>query len=121
MVKTRIGGVTYGLRFDLSAMEQIEDEYGSLGELFEMLRSGRQQTRLMKSLFVIMANCQRAFEGLPEDVSEDVLKHARLTVLGDIKRALNEGMKTETMNGGEADDDVTDGYLQEIENEEKKA
>lgn len=120
MVTTKLNGVTYGLRFDLAAMEKIEEEFGSLNEVFERLKSGKQQVKLMKTLFLVMANSQRSYEGKPEDIGEDVLKHARLTVLGDIKRALNEGMRTETMNGGEADDEVHDGYLAEIEAEEKK-
>lgn len=121
MAKTTINGKTYGLRFDLSALEQIEEEYGSLKEMFALLQSGKGQVKLMKTLFLIMANAQRGYEGKPEDIGEDVLKHARLSVLVDIRAALDEGMKTETMNGGEADDDVHDGYLDEIEREEKNA
>ena len=120
MVETKINGVRYGLRFDMSALEQIEDEFGSLKDMFDALKSGKQQTRLMKRLFLIMANCQRSYEGKPEDIGEDALKHARLSVLKDIRAALDEGMRVETMNGGEADDSVHDGYLDEIEAEEKK-
>ena len=120
MVTTKINGVVYGLRFDLSALEQIEEEYGSLKDLFELMKDGKGQTKLMKRLFVIMANCQREYEDKPADITEDALKHARMSVLSDIRAALDEGMKTETMNGGEADDEVHDGYLDEIEAEEKK-
>lgn len=120
MITTKINGAVYGLRFDLAAMERIEEEFGSLNEMFELLKNGKGQTRLMKRLFVIMANAQRGYEGKPEDIGEAVLAHARLSVLADIKKALDEGMHTETMNGGEADDDVRDGYLAEIEAEEKK-
>jgi len=121
MVKTTINGKTYGLRFDLEALERIEEEYGSLKEMFTLLQSGKGQVKLMKRLFLIMANAQRGYEGKPEDIGEEALKHARLTVLADIRAALDEGMKTETMNGGEADDDVHDGYLEEIERDEKNA
>ena len=120
MAETTINGKTYRLRFDLSALEQIEEEYGSLKDLFELMKDGKGQTKLMKRLFVIMANCQREYEGKPADITEDALKHARMSVLSDIRAALDEGMKTETMNGGEADDEVHDGYLDEIEAEEKK-
>ena len=120
MVKTRVNGKTYGLRFDLYALERIEEEFGGLNELFALLKGGGQQVKLMKRLFVVLANCQRGYEGKPEDIGEDVVKHAPLGLLADIRRALDEGMHTETMNGGEADDDVHDGYLEEIENEEKK-
>lgn len=121
MAKTTINGVTYELRFDLYALEQIEEEYGSLRDMFALLKSGKGQTKLMKRLFLIMANAQRSYEGKPEDITEAALKHARLSVLADIRAALDEGMKTETMNGGAADDDVHDGYLDEIEREEKNA
>lgn len=121
MVKTTINEKTYGLRFDLEALEKIEEEFGSLKEMFAQLQSGKGQVRLMKRLFLIMANAQRGYEGKPEDIGEDALKHARMSVLADIRAALDEGMKTETMNGGEADDDVHDAYLEEIERDEKNA
>jgi hypothetical protein len=115
----RINGVDYELRFDLYAMEQIEDEFGNLKSVFDMLRSGEKQVKLIRALFRIMANSALSYAGKPETVTGDELKHLpipRLREVGEAaRRALDEGMKVEMSNGGEADDDIHDGYLEEIE------
>lgn len=117
MAKVTINGREYGLRFDLDALEQVEVEYGSLKGMLEAIGEGKVGP--VRKVFVIMANCQRDFEGKETDVTEAVLKHAPMstfkTVADAIKAAMNEGMHVETANGGEADDSTHDGYLEEIE------
>ena len=115
----RINGKEYRFRFDLYAMEQLEEEFGSVKTVFDMLRTGEKQVRLVRSLFRIMANSQLSYEGKPETVTGDELKHlpiARIKEIGEeTRRALEDGMRTEMSNGGVADDEVHDGYLEEIE------
>ena len=119
MAQVTINGKTYGLRFDLGALETVEKEFGDLKEVFGKLKEGEDRVGTIKRVFVIMANCQRDFDGEAEDVTADVLKHAPLSAIkqiGDaITEAVKESMRVETANGGEADDDVHDGYLEEIE------
>ena len=125
MAKATINGVEYELRFDLDAMEQVEDTFGSLKEMFTLLREGRQQVRTVRTMFVILANSASDYAGDGRKVDEKALKHLpleKLKELGDaIRAALEEGMHAETVDGNEADDNVHDGYLAEIEAEEKKA
>lgn len=125
MAKATVNGVEYELRFDLDAMEQVEDTFGSLKEMFTLLREGRQQVRTVRTMFVILANSASDYAGDGRKVDERALKHLpleKLKELGDaIRAALEEGMHAETVDGNEADDNVHDGYLAEIEAEEKKA
>ena len=125
MAKATVNGVEYELRFDLDAMEQVEDTFGSLKEMFTLLREGRQQVRTVRTMFLILANSASDYAGDGRKVDEKALKHLpleKLKELGDaIRAALEEGMHAETVDGNEADDNVHDGYLAEIEAEEKKA
>ena len=125
MAKATVNGVEYELRFDLDAMEQVEDTFGSLKEMFTLLREGRQQVRTVRTMFAILANSASDYAGDGRKVDEKALKHLpleKLKELGDaIRAALEEGMHAETVDGNEADDNVHDGYLAEIEAEEKKA
>ena len=117
MVTMTINGVEYGLRFDLEAIEQAEEVFGSLKDMQNAVASG--SAKAAKQAFVILANCQRDYEGKPMDVTEAALKHAPVAtfraVAAAIKSAMDEGMRVETTNGGEADDNVHDGYLEQIE------
>lgn len=117
MVKLRIGDTEYGLRLDMYAMELIEDEFGSMKEMFAKIQEGGSRT--IRKLFSILANAQLAYEGKEETVTGDELKRLRVNALSGIgnaiKAAIEEGMKSETNDGEEADDEVFDVYMQEIE------
>ena len=114
MTETRIDGRIYELRFDLYAMEGVEEEFGSMKELFEIMSSGKRQVKTLKSLFRLMGNSARAFRGEEENITgQEVL---RLTVreMGELseamKREIQKSMKKETMDGNEADDEDHDLY-----------
>lgn len=117
MAQVTVNGAQYGLRFDLDALEQVEAEYGSLKGMLEAIGNG--SVTPVRRVFVIMANCQRDFEGKEMNVNETVLRHAPMRtfklVADALKAAIAESMRVETANGGEADDDVHDGYLEEID------
>ena len=108
--EVRIGGQLYRLRFDLWALEQIEEEFGGIKQAFDQLSGGRGgMVKAVRRLFAIMANCRRNMDGLPEDVTgEEISSHASMALLNDvsnaIKAAFEEGMKSETTDGGEASD-----------------
>ena len=117
MVKLKIEGVEYGLRMDLYAMEMIEDEFGSMKEMLEKVQSGG--TKTIRTLFRILANAQLAFEGKEETVTGKEIQRLRVAAVAGIgtavRRAIEEGLKAETTEGAEADDEVFDVYLAEIE------
>lgn len=114
-----INGKSYKLRFDLYAMEQIEEEFGSLKEAFDLFRAGRKQAKMVRKLFQIMANSALSYEGKPEAVTDDELRHLPIGRINEIAEAVNaaiaDGMKTEMSGGGEADDEEHDAYLEEVE------
>lgn len=104
----RINGQLYRLRFDLWALEQIEKEYGGTHEAFQKMTGG-EMVKTVRKLFSILANCQRNLDGMPEDVTGDeIQKHESMAKLkeiaGAIRAAVEEGMKSETKDGGEASD-----------------
>lgn len=117
MVKLKVLDREYGLRMDLYAMEQIEEEFGGMRELFDLLKDGKVKT--VRALFRILANTELAYEGKEETVTGDELRHIRLSAVGPIgnalRAAIEDGMKSETTRGEEADDEVYDVYLEEIE------
>lgn len=117
MVKLKVLDREYGLRMDLYAMEQIEEEFGGMRELFDLLKDGKVKT--VRALFRILANTELAYEGKEENVTGDELRHIRLSAVGPIgnalRAAIEDGMKSETTRGEEADDEVYDVYLDEIE------
>lgn len=116
-VKLKIGEREYGLRMDLYAMESIEDEFGGMREMFEEVQKGSGKS--IRRLFKILANAYLANEGKEETVTGDEVKHLKVAAVAGIgkavRAAVEEGMRSEATNGEEADDEVYDVYLSEIE------
>ena len=116
--EVRINGQLYRLRFDLWALEQIEEEFGGIREAFAQLR-GAKMSAAVRKLFRILANCQRNLDGMPEDVTEETIsRHTSMAKLveisGAIQAAVEKGMESET-NGGEADDEPQDALAEEYD------
>ena len=116
--EVRINGQLYRLRFDLGALEEIEQEYGGIREAFRALQ-GAGMTAAVRKLFRICANCQRDYDGMPTDVTEDTIgKHTSLGKIAEISAAIQaaveKGMESET-NGGEADDEPQDALAEEYD------
>ena len=118
MAKVVIDGKEYGLRFDLYAMEQIEEEFGNIKKAFQALREGRQ-LKTTRILFKILANSYLSFHGQEETITGDEIKHAGMNAVMEVsiavQNAISEGSKSETTGGNEADDEVHDMFLEEIE------
>ena len=118
MAKITINGKEYGLRFDLYAMEQIEEEFGSVKNAFDALREGKQ-LKTTRTLFRILANSWLSYHDQEESVTGNEIKHAGMDTVMElseaVKEAIAEGSKSETTGGNEADDEVHDMYLEEIE------
>ena len=68
MTRVEIEGKTYWLRFDLVAMEAIEEEFGGVEDLFEAMK-GKKRIPVLRSIFRIMANSGASYKGLDEDVT----------------------------------------------------
>ena len=118
MASVTVKGETYGLRFDLYAMEQIEEEFGSVKDVFTALQGGKQ-IKTTRKLFRILANSYLSNKGEEESVTGDEIKHEGMdmikTISEAVQAAITEGSKSETTDGNEADDEVHDMYLEEIE------
>ena len=122
MASIKINGKEFGLRFDLYAMEQVEEKFGSVKNAFEALREGKQ-LKTTRMLFAILANSFLSYNGQEETVTGDEIKHADMNTVMQlseaVKAAIAEGSKSETTGGNEADDEVHDMYLEQIEAQEK--
>jgi len=113
--EVELNGVTYRLRFDLQALEQIEESFGGLKEAFQALRGGGM-VKAVRKLFAILANSQKDYEDKPMDVTEDTVgRHTGMGKLVEISAAIQaaveKGMESET-NGGEADDEEHDALAE---------
>ena len=118
MAKLTIDGKEYGLRFDLYAMEQIEEEFGSVQAAFDALKEGHQM-KATRILFKVLANSYLSYIGEEETVTGKEIRHVGmdgvLKISDAVREAIAEGSKSETTGGGAADDEVHDLYLEEIE------
>ena len=118
MASIKVKDKEYGLRFDLYAMEQIEEEFGSVKNAFDALREGKQ-IKTTRTLFKILANSYLSYIGEPETVTGDEIKHESMDIVvlisEAVKASIADGSKSETTGGNEADDEKHDVYLEEIE------
>jgi hypothetical protein len=118
MAKITVDGKEYALAMTIYATGQIEDQYGDLKTAMSKFRVSNN-IKMVKDMFRILANAQLAYEGKEETVTGDELKRLKVAALhglsAAIQAAVEEGMKSETTGGEEADDEVFDVYLNEIE------
>lgn len=118
MASITIKGKEYPLRFDMYAMEQVEEEFGGIRAMFDSLTGNGNLSvaKTLRIMFKILANSARNELDLPENVTGEEIRHCNVQkVSAAISAAVNEGMKSETTGGNEADDEVHDEYLDEIE------
>ena len=111
-----IRGKKYELRFDMWALEQIEEEFGGVKKMLENLRSteGASLSRSMSTVFRILANSARDYAGLEPNVTGDEVRHVPVGELTKaVNAALDHGMKSETTGGNEADDEPQDALEEE--------
>lgn len=120
-----INGKKYELRMDLNAMEQIEAEFGDLQEALRKFQGRKRSMAMIKPMFRILANSGKRHNGERANVTgEEIgdLGFAGINALAQaFDAAMQEALKTETTGGNEADDDVHDEYLEELERQEKNA
>ena len=118
MAKIRISGTEYDLYMGQWAMEQIEKEYGDMKEALAAFRKDRKIS-MVKFMFAALANNGRKRAGLKPDISPDVLDGCNLADLEKISMAMrgsmDEAVHTETVGGGEADDEGTDALAAEYD------
>ena len=118
MASVTIKGTKYDLLFDMWALEQIETEFGGVNKMLQNLHGGEDvsMTAALRTVFRILANCARDAQGLALNVTGDEIRHCPVGQLtAAVRKAIEEGMKSETTGGNEADDSVHDEYLEEIE------
>jgi hypothetical protein len=118
MASIIIKGKKYELLFDMWALEEIEKEFGGVKKMYEALWGGEGTSlaATMQTVFRILANSARDAAGLTANVTVEEVRHTPVGKLtAAVHEAIEEGMKSETSGGNEADDSIHDEYLEEIE------
>ena len=129
MVKyTGRDGKEYILRFDMSAMEAIRDKFGGLAEGMQKMAS--QEAEIVKDIFVIMAQAGAEYlaekEGRTsiEQITGEglITKHSSIGRVKGMMRAIQEAVAdgNRMQSKDEEDDQIRDGYLAELEEQEKE-
>ena len=125
MVRYSIGGKDYELALSLYAMERIEEELGDIRAAVAKFKGKQRDIKLTKTMFRILANAGRHARQLPEDVTGDELDNLGLKGLETLSQIMNQcmddSMRSETVGGGEADDEVADVYAEQMAEREKNA
>ena len=128
MVKyTGKDGKEYVLRFDMSAMEAIRDKFGGLQEGMEKLETN--DIGIVKDVFVILAQAGAEFIAEQEGktcietiTGEGLLtKHSSIGRIKAMAKAIQEAVKdgNRMQSKDEEDDQIRDGYLAELEEQER--
>lgn len=122
MEKVTIAGKEYELVFNLYALEQIQEKIGHPGKVMERLQDADNiDYKLVRQLFVIMANTARELRDLPEDVTDKPLKRMHIQdfqksmLWAKIVIEISSGWKSETTGGNEGDTEKHDVWLEEDE------
>ena len=119
MASITIRGTKYELLFDMWALEQIEQEFGGVRKMYANLRGAEgteNVAKTMAAVFRILGNSARDAAGMAPNLTVDEVRHVSVGKITEaIREAIDEGMKSETTDGNEADDEVHDEYLEELE------
>lgn len=122
MEKITIKGKEYEIAFNMYALEQIREKIGNPGEVMKRLENPQDiDYKLVRQLFVILANTARELQDLPEDVSDKPLRRLHVQdfqnarIWEKIVIEIANGWKSETTGGNEADNEKHDVWLEEDE------
>lgn len=113
MTKVKIDGKEYSLRFDMEAMENVEDEFGSIDELQAILTGDRQgkQVKGLRGMFRIMANSALTYEGQEPTVTGQEIMRLTMAEMRELsKNMMNELRKSMGIKLKSADAD-RDGII----------
>ena len=128
MVKyTGRDGKEYILRFDMSAMEAMREKFGDIQE--SMKKMSMKDVEVVRDMFVIMAQAGAEYlaekEGrvCKEQITGEGLltKHSSIGRLNAMMKAIREAVAdgNRMQSKDEEDDQIRDGYLAELEEQEK--
>jgi len=124
MINAKIKGQLVPLRFDLRAMELLDERYGTDSQ--ELI--GRFQKKAgihdLKMIFGAMANSARSYLGHEEDVDEKMINHLDIVEINDlavsIKEEMRRTMHVRGADGNEDGDRHQDVFGAEMAEEERK-
>lgn len=124
MINAKIRGQLVPLRFDLRAMEIIDEKYDIDSQELISRFNRKAGVRDLKIIFTAMANSARSFLGQKEDIEEKMIAHLDVIEMRDLGAAIKEEMRR-TMHvrgadGNEDGDRHQDVFGAELLEEERK-
>ena len=111
MTRVTIEGREYFLRFDLMAMEAIEEEFGGVEDLFEAMR-GKRKVRVLRSIFRIMANSGASFQGQDENITGQEIMRMTMTEMSLLMAQIEGEIRSSGRSPiAERDNEAPDGVI----------
>lgn len=117
MIRVKIGKKEYPLMLNMSAMEEVEQTFGGMKQMYESMNDDAQRIWTTMEVMKILVNGGLAAEGKPnvshEMLAANVMPHQLAGITVQLKNAMEQGMYAQTKN--ELDDEEHDEVLEEIE------
>lgn len=120
-------GKEYILRFDMAAMEEMQERFGGMSEGLKKMSS--RETEVIRDVFVILAQSGADYlaeidgRASSEKITGEGLltKHSSVGRLSGMMKAINEAILdgNRMQSRDEEDDKIRDGYLAELNEQEK--
>lgn len=119
MTEIRIEGRRYALRFDLMAMDAIEEQWGGMEQLFAEMRSGRR-VKALKSVFAVMANSGAEYEGREANVTGKEILRMTVAEMQGLMALIEAEIKKSGKTRIREEDDAPDGAILDASEEDEK-
>lgn len=111
MTKYVIGAKEYTFRFDLEAMEQIENEFGGIREMYTALAGSGKQIASLRAVFRILANNGEEYEGRPAEVTGREIMRLTTAEMSDLMEAIKAEIMESSKPKDQAAQEEEDGVV----------
>jgi len=116
----KIGKREIDLRFDMLAMEEIEEKFGGLGDMLKALNTNGTSCKTLSELVVIFGNSALCAQDKEPDLTHRwVASHMSLAQQKEVGEAIGKAI-TDGMNTEIEDEDFNDGPKDKVLEELKK-
>lgn len=119
MTGITIEGKQYTLRFDLTAMEAIEDELGGMDEMYAAMRGGKR-VKALRTVFAAMANSGAAYEGVPGNVTGQEIMRLTVAEMNGLMALIETEIRKSGRTKIKEEDDAPDGAILDASEEDEK-
>lgn len=119
MTGITIEGKQYTLRFDLTAMEAIEEEYGRLENMFAEMRGGRR-VKALRTVFAVMANSGAEYEGRKANITGREIMRMTVSEMKGLMALIETEIRKSGVTKIREEEDAPDGAILDASEEDEK-